>query len=66
MTQSSGNKYDEKDPHFDLAVLGQADHYIGNCVSTFSAFAARERRVNNKSVEFWAFHPEKHHAADEL
>lgn len=49
-------KYEPASPHVDLAILGKAHYHIGNCVSTFSAFAVRERRLNNKPVSFWAFH----------
>ena len=48
-------KLDKTSPHVDLAILAKADHYICNCVSSFSAFAVRERRVNNKPVSFWSF-----------
>ena len=56
-------KYEPASPHIDLAILGKADYHIGNCVSTFSAFAVRERRINDKPVSFWAF-PDMSH--DEL
>ncbi|XP_067016169.1 GDP-fucose protein O-fucosyltransferase 1-like [Acropora muricata] len=54
------DSFDEiDDPIVELAVLTKADHFIGNCVSSFTSFATRYRAVSGKPTLFWAFDDEK-------
>ena len=46
--------FDEKRiPLVDLAVHGKSEIFIANCVSSFSAFAVRQRTVTKRVTMFW-------------
>ena len=45
----------EEDPPLDVSLMEEADAFIANCVSAFSAVAKRERDHLGKRTDFWGF-----------
>lgn len=43
-----------EDPMLDVLVFTLADHFIGNCVSSFTAIAARHRMARDQPVHYWS------------
>ena len=49
----------EGDPPLDVALMEEADAFIANCVSAFSAVAKRGRAHLGKRTDFWGFPRQK-------
>lgn len=45
----------DKNPHLDLIILEKSNLFVGNCISSFSAFVVRSRIVRGFPSSFWAF-----------
>ncbi|CEF70241.1 GDP-fucose protein O-fucosyltransferase 1 [Strongyloides ratti] len=54
-------KLEDNNPHVSLAILQASNHFIGNCVSTFTAFVTRAREFSqakaSRPTTFFGFKP---------
>lgn len=47
--------HDKPNPHMDLIILERANLFIGNCISSFSAFVIRSRNLRSFPSAFWGY-----------
>jgi len=64
--QVSVHTLEPANPHVELAILARSNLFIGNCISSFTAFVKRERDVYGFPSNFWAFPIDKNSKHDEL
>uniref|UniRef100_A0A0K0FVI9 GDP-fucose protein O-fucosyltransferase 1 n=1 Tax=Strongyloides venezuelensis TaxID=75913 RepID=A0A0K0FVI9_STRVS len=66
----TAHRLEDNDTHISLAILQASNHFIGNCVSTFTAFVARSREFSNANASrpttFFGFIPEENKRKIEL
>lgn len=46
------------DPHLpiiDIGILQKSEHFIGNCVSSFTSAVTRDRLIKEKPTSFWGY-----------
>jgi hypothetical protein len=46
------------DVAFDAQVFAAADEFVGNCVSSVTALAARQRSFDGRPTHFWGILPQ--------
>lgn len=56
----------EQEPMLDMVVFTEADMFIGNCASSFTAMATRHRRARDQPLGFWSLVRPESLARDEL
>jgi len=59
-------RYDENNLTMDMGVLIEADHFIGTCASSVTAFVVRKREILDRSNSFFGVFPKAPVSHEEL